>query len=104
VDDASLAGIGWLRADWFVEGEVENTELSESDEAAQVRLAHEHLAALLAGQEAAVQDTDAHSVHVAIEGSAVAGFGLTAAQRNAVAGHVKDMTSGCRRFPRPDFA
>jgi hypothetical protein len=89
VNDAGLAGIGWLRADWYTveEAAVEDNGKSEAENTAS---ANAHLGSLMAGQPVPVAEDDAHRIHAAIEGAALSTFGLTTAQKQLIREHVKE--------------
>ena len=89
VDDVSLAGIGWLAADW-VGPVMPEPGLSEQEEAAQIMLARQHLQALLTGMRVPVSDTDAHEIHLEIESQALAEFGLDPMIRNLLKAHLEE--------------
>lgn len=89
VDDAGLAGIGWLRADWYTSAE-DAEDNAEDAEAKAAQSANQHIAGILSGAGASVAEDDIHSIHVAIEGAALNTFGLTSSQQQALKSHIEE--------------
>jgi len=91
VEDTSIAGIGWLRADWYIEGEMPAMpESTNEQDTEQVSRANQHVAAILAGQPAEIADDDDHAIHVRIEGASLNDFGMNPQQRGMLHAHVRE--------------
>lgn len=88
-DDASLAGIGWIRADWFVEGELDESNLSEEEESAARQEAQQEAAQLLAGQAVPVNPESAHSIHIAVKSDYLDRLGVDATSRGLLEANIK---------------